>query len=72
MLGTSALKQTFLAALMSACALPAYLLKACDVLDNPWAMTRARACKVRCRGGVGVGVGWAMTRARACKVRGQG
>mmetsp|Transcript_37898 Transcript_37898/g.75992 ORF Transcript_37898/g.75992 Transcript_37898/m.75992 type:complete len:187 (-) Transcript_37898:1225-1785(-) len=39
------LKQTFLASLMSAVAVPAYLLKACDVLDNPWAVAFSRANK---------------------------
>ena len=37
------LRHTFLASLMSAVAMPAYLLKACDVLDNPWAMAFNRA-----------------------------
>jgi len=39
-----ALRQTFFHALMAACAVPAYIIKACDVLDNPWgvAYTRAR------------------------------
>lgn len=39
------LKQTFLASLMSALAPPAYLIKACDVLDNPWAVGFNRAQK---------------------------
>ena len=39
------LKHTFLASLMTACALPAYIIKASDVLDNPWAMSYERACK---------------------------
>ena len=39
------LKQTFLATLMSALAPPAYLIKACDVLDNPWAVAFCRAQK---------------------------
>jgi hypothetical protein len=39
------LKQTFLASLMSALAPPAYLIKACDVLDNPWAVAFQRAKK---------------------------
>ena len=37
------LKHTFLASLMAACATPAFLIKACDVLDNPWAIAFARA-----------------------------
>ena len=39
------LKHTFLSALMSALAPPAYLIKACDVLDNPWAVAFSRAQK---------------------------
>jgi hypothetical protein len=39
------LKHTFLASLMAALAPPAYLLKACDVLDNPWAVAFNRAQK---------------------------
>lgn len=39
------LKHTFLGALMSAVAMPAYLIKACDVLDNPWAVAFNRAQK---------------------------
>ena len=45
MLGSSALKHTFLAVLMSACAFPAYIIKSCDAIDNPWAMARGRAIK---------------------------
>mmetsp|Transcript_24192 Transcript_24192/g.61898 ORF Transcript_24192/g.61898 Transcript_24192/m.61898 type:complete len:863 (+) Transcript_24192:99-2687(+) len=40
---STALKHTFLASLMAACATPAFLIKACDVLDNPWAIGFARA-----------------------------
>ncbi len=42
---STALKHTFLASLMAACATPAFLIKACDVLDNPWAIGFARAQK---------------------------
>ena len=39
------LKQTFLASLMAACAMPAYLMKACSLLDNPWAVAFERSKK---------------------------
>ena len=39
------LRQTFLASLMAAVAVPAYILKACDILDNPWAVSFKRAQK---------------------------
>ena len=42
-LGAQALKHTFFSALMSAVALPAYIIKACDVLDTPWAVAYERA-----------------------------
>ena len=45
MTATQALKHTFLASLMAACATPAFLIKACDVLDNPWAVAFHRAQK---------------------------
>ena len=44
-LGAQALKHTFFGALMSACALPAYIIKACDVLDTPWAVAYERSRK---------------------------
>ncbi|KAL1529917.1 hypothetical protein AB1Y20_000845 [Prymnesium parvum] len=45
MLGAQALKHTFFSVLMAACALPAYIIKACDILDQPWAVAYERANK---------------------------
>jgi hypothetical protein len=42
---SAALHYTFLASLMAAVAMPAYLVKACDVIDNPWAIGFKRAQK---------------------------
>lgn len=39
------LKHTFLASLMAAVAVPAYIIKACDVLDNPWGVAYTRAVR---------------------------
>jgi hypothetical protein len=39
------LKHTFLASLMAAVAVPAYIIKACDVLDNPWGVAYLRAVR---------------------------
>ncbi|EOD25774.1 hypothetical protein EMIHUDRAFT_354083, partial [Emiliania huxleyi CCMP1516] len=50
-----ALRQTFFHALMAACAVPAYIIKACDVLDNPWGVARGRPVTLARRiRGVGV------------------
>lgn len=44
-LSSQALKHTFFSALMSAVALPAFIAKACSILDHPWAVAYERSRK---------------------------